>query len=49
MSQGQCPQTQVGGGVGHTAKHELDGLDQLVDKQLVDRMAAMDFILFRVD
>lgn len=34
VREGQRPESQVGGGVGHGAEHELDRLDQLVDHEL---------------
>lgn len=39
MGQGQGPQTQVGGGVGHAAEHELDSLNHLVDEGLANAVA----------
>ena len=34
MSKRQRPQTKVGGSIGDSAKHKLDGMDNLMDKNL---------------
>lgn len=34
VGEGQCPQTEIGGGVGDGAEHELDGLDELMHEYL---------------
>lgn len=34
VGKGQSPQTQVGGCVGHSAQHKLDGVDHLVHHDL---------------
>lgn len=34
VSKGEGPETEVGGSVGNTAKHKLDGVDGLVHKDL---------------
>lgn len=41
MRQGQRPQPQVRGRVGHHAQHELDRLDRLVDHQLAEAVIIM--------
>ena len=44
VSQGEGPQTQVGGGVGDGTEDELDGLDQLMDEKLIDGVSVVDFL-----
>ena len=34
VSKGQCPESQVGGGVGDAAQTKLNGVDSLVDEHL---------------
>jgi len=50
VSEGESPQTQVGGSVGDGTKHELDGLNQLVDSQLsqVDVVATFGLLVQQI-
>ena len=41
MSQRQGPETQVGGGIGYTPEHKLNGLNHLVDECLTNAMGMM--------